>query len=196
MRTSALPVCLARWPVKCVHRACVLACQPSTVSAGGPVPSPCQAAAAAPQQIVAKRRRATRMICMAATRAGATAEAAPARRGQQCVAVSSASRSAARGAAARRSAVEANPCASLSVDTDTDTDTDSFIARPWALLILGGGAARCGHLGGSHAHPHAHCPAVLSDGSDLSLSLCARRFDGYLASGDRKRIASHSTTWS
>ena len=59
------------------------------------------------------------------------------------------------------------------VDTDTDTDRiHSFIiARPWALLILGGGAARCGHLGGSHAHPHAHCPAVLSDGSDLSLSL-------------------------
>lgn len=28
MRTSALPVCLARWPVKRVHRACVLACQP------------------------------------------------------------------------------------------------------------------------------------------------------------------------
>ena len=28
MRTSALPVCLARWRVKRVYRACVLACQP------------------------------------------------------------------------------------------------------------------------------------------------------------------------
>ena len=28
MRTSALPACLARWPVRRVHRACVLACQP------------------------------------------------------------------------------------------------------------------------------------------------------------------------
>lgn len=68
------------------------------VSAGRPVPSPCQAAAAAPQKIVAERRRAIRMMHVAdpsRRHSRQAAGAAAARRGQQ------------HGAAARRSSAAA-----------------------------------------------------------------------------------------
>ena len=109
------------------------------VSAGRPVPSPCLAATAAPQQIVAERRRATRMICMWPTRAGATAD----RRRKQLQRGAGISAAHQRGAAVQQHAGARGGrtlcllvvCAMTTGGLDTDTDTDTVQGTATAVAV-------------------------------------------------------------
>ena len=193
----------------CIARACSHASR-VPVSAGGPVPSPGQAAAAAPQQCCQAPTCHTN-DAWRPTRAGATAD----RRQKQLQRGAGISAAHQRGAAVQQHAGARRPHSVVACCLCHDglcryrygygygfihCSASGFMTPPEGLLApaphecicmtcpphrdainvvdctqlitrlvgraLGRScfsavaAARCGHLGGSHAHPHAHCPAV------------------------------------